>query len=305
MNSKELSIYLEKIRLGRKLSQEDFVFGVVSIRQYQRYRRGESELPYEKLDQFAEKLGIPTKKLLSQFESEKNKQVDIVNEFYNAVATRNLEKAEKKFKEIKQDLLIESETKIYFQHACNIFDFSRNKITRQDFFAKNSKLINFPEILKQDYFTDIELLILSSMLDYVDMDMQIKLLDRLSELYENTDSIMSSQNNMISTLILFKLCKGFGKLKNYPKVIEFADIAIKHMSRHKLYHQLEYFYYYKALAYFRLEDYLSFEHALFRCYNVLHMEGLSSKIEYFNKMVKKDLEIDFDMFVVKYLQKSM
>ncbi|MFP4286853.1 MAG: hypothetical protein ACLFRI_04065, partial [Candidatus Izemoplasmataceae bacterium] len=71
------------------------------------------------------------------------------------------------------------------------------------------------------------------------------------------------------------------------------------------YYLLEYFYYYKALAYFRLEDFSKFEENLFKCYSVLHMEGNHKKIEKFTSWIEKDFRVNFDMFVLRHLQKKV
>ena len=109
MNSMELSNYLEKIRLGRNLSQENFVSGVVSIRQYQRYKNGDSVIPYEKINQFAEKFGITTKKLLAEFEKEKNMQYAKINSFYNAVANNNYKVANEIKEDLEKELILSKE----------------------------------------------------------------------------------------------------------------------------------------------------------------------------------------------------
>ena len=305
MNSMELSNYLEKIRYGRKLSQEDFVFGIVSIRQYQRYRRGESEIPYEKLDQFAEKLGIPTKKLMAQFETEKNRQLNKVNEYYNSVATRNFKIAQKLYDDIKFDIIIDKETKVYFHHARLFHQFYEGKISKEILVPKTQKLINYPEILKQEYFTDIEILIMSSMLDFLELPKQDLLLRRLGELFEQSDNILSSQNDMTNSLILMRLSNGYGMQGEFEKTIHFADLGIQRGIKFKQYYLFENFFYYKALAHFKLEQYLEYEETLFRCYNVLQMEGNKRKIDRFTELIEKDFKINFHMFVMKYLQKEI
>ncbi len=305
MNSMELSNYLEKMRYGRKLTQEDFVADVVSLRQYQRYRRGECEIPYEKIDQFAHKLGIPSKKLMNQFESEKNRQLKMVNDFYNAVSNRNKPTIKKLKKILDEDILIDKETKTYYEYAV-LFDEYYNGIHDKPAFARKiSNLINYPDILKQEYFTDIEILILSSLLIVLSPLQIDTLLRRLSELFNQEDNILSSQNNQITSLIIMRLSKGFGMRGDYSKVIEFTTKGIKHGIAQKQYHLFEYFYYYKALAHFKLEEYLEYEEALFRCYNVLHLEGNKNRIEQFTQLIEKDFDINYHMFIMKYLKKEI
>ncbi len=305
MNSMELSNYLEKIRYGRKLTQEDFVDGVVSLRQYQRYRSGECEIPYEKLQQFAEKLGIPSRKLLKEFEKKKSEQLRMINEFYNAVVNQDYTSAKEQEDELKNDIIIEEEMAVFFQHALVLFDYNQGRLSRTDAAHKNAELIDYPNVLKQEYFTDIEVLVLSSLLSFLDVPQQQPILERLSELFDRQTNIISSENDMIYIMILMRLSKSFGMQKNFPQVIRFCDLGIERGKAYKQYYLWEYFYYYKALAYFRLEDYVNYEDSLFRCYNVLHMEGNKKKIELFTGYIEKDFNINFHNFVLNYLKKQV
>jgi len=301
----ELSNYLEKIRYGRKLTQEDFVDGVVSLRQYQRYRSGECEIPYEKLQQFSDKLGIPSRKLLNEFEKKKQEQLNAINEYYNVVVNKDLQQADKYRTELKQDIIIEEETQVYYRHATILHDYNQDKLSKTDAAHISAKLIDYPKILKQDYFTDIEVLVLSSLLTFLNVEQQQPILERLSELFDKQTDIITIENDIIYTMILMRLSKSYGMQKNFPQVIRVCNLGIQRGKRLKRYYLWEYFYYYKALAYFRLEDYVNYEDSLFRCYNVLHMEGNKKKIELFTGYIEKDFNINFHNFVLNYLKKHV
>ncbi len=305
MNSMELSNYLEKIRIGRKMTQEKLLDGIVSTRQYQRYRNGEGDIPYEKIELFAQRLGIPSRKLLNEFEKEKNLQLNLINEYYNAVVNRDNEKVRTLEQTINADIIIEEEKKIYFKHAKNIRELHEKQITETESFKRNADLINYPQILKRQFFTDIEILILSALIEHSKPDEQALLFSRLNELFDNEDSIMSADNPMVYTMILRRMIKTQGMRKNFPEVIKLCDIGLKRGVAIKQYYLFEYFYYYKALAYFELEDYAQYEESLFRCYAVLHMENNQQKIDKFTHAIEKDFDINFDMVILKYLQKTM
>ena len=59
MDNVKLINYMENLRYERNLTQEEYLFDVVSQRQYYRYRKGESEIPLEIIDKLANKLKIP------------------------------------------------------------------------------------------------------------------------------------------------------------------------------------------------------------------------------------------------------
>jgi len=301
----EISNYLEKIRYGRKMSQESFVEGVCSLRQYQRYRSGECEITYDKIEQFALKLGIPAKKLMHEFERESNAQYKLINDYYSAIVNKDKRLLEELKSILDNEVIFGEERQKYFLHAQTLHQYYSGSLSREETLLRTYEQVNYPTILKQNYFTDIEILILSFILSIVDQDEKGKLLKKLTNLFESEDNILSGENDLVYSLILMRLAQTHGIQKNFPKVIQLSDIGIQRGIRYKQYYLMEYFYYYKALAHFKLEEYTLYEDALFRCYNVLHMEGNTKKIEKFTALIEEDFKIVYDSFIMKYLMKNI
>ncbi|MFA5467010.1 MAG: hypothetical protein WC251_04075 [Candidatus Izemoplasmatales bacterium] len=301
----EIANYLEKIRYGRKMSQELFVEGICSLRQYQRYRNGECEITYDKIEQFAYKLGIPAKKLIHEFERESNAQYKLINDYYSAIVNRDKRALEELKQLLDKEVIFGEERRKYLTHAQTMHLYYSGNITKEEALTRTYEQVNYPNILKQNYFTDIEILILSFILSMIDQEEKGKLLKKLTSLFETEDFILSGENDLIFALILMRLAQTHGIQKNNPKVIQLCDIGIQRGIRYKQYYLLEYFFYYKALAHFKLEEYSLYEDALFRCYNVLHMEGNAKKIEKFTKLIEDDFKIAYDSFIMKYLMKNI
>jgi transcriptional regulator with XRE-family HTH domain len=301
----EISVFLENIRYGRKISQEDFCEGVVSLRQYQRYRSGECEITYDKLDQFAKKLGVPTKKLMYEFERSRSIQYKMITMFYNAVVNRDSALAKELKAKVEEETIFDEDRRLYFNHALMMSDYYMGKISKGEILIMTSDLVNYPTILKQKFLTDIEVLILSFLLSILDGVEQIRLLEKMTELFENEDRIMSGENNFADSLILMRMSQVYGIRRDFSQVIKFCDLGIKRGIYYKQYYLMEYFYYYRALANFRLECYDLYEESLFRCYGVLHLEGNKKKIEKFTNLIEKDFHINFDAFIINYLKKRI
>ncbi|MDY0372640.1 MAG: hypothetical protein RBQ86_00800 [Candidatus Izemoplasmatales bacterium] len=301
----EISNYLEKIRYGRKLTQEDFVEGVVSLRQYQRYRSGECEITYEKIDQFAYKLGIPTKRLMNEFEREYNDQYRMVNQFYSAVVNKDFKVVSELGEKLEKEILFSEDCRIYYHHGIIMHHYYTSKITKKEAQEQSAKLVNYPLIMKQAFFTDVEILILSFMLSITEKEERNKILKKLTEIFDSGNSIMSGENDMIYALILMRLAQTHGSNKNFPKVIQLCDLAIQYGISYRQFYLMEYFFYYKALAHFSLQDYDKYEESLFRCYSCLHMEGNKKKIEKFTKLIEDDFHIVYNTFIMRYLKKEI
>ncbi len=54
-----------------------------------------------------------------------------------------------------------------------------------------------------------------------------------------------------------------------------------------------------------MEDFEEYENALFKCYNVLQLEGNKKKNEMFIQWIEKDFNIHFDNFALRFLKKRV
>lgn len=305
MNSMEISNYLEKIRHGRKMTQENFIDGVCSMRQYQRYRSGDSEIPYEKIELFAKKLGIPAQKIFNEYKKEKDIQGKLVSNFYNAVATQDKDQIKALDKKLESDILIDKEHKLQYRFAKTRNELLTKHISKADYIHRISNLINYPQVLKQSYYTDVEVMVLNSLLETLEGKELKRLLKKLDELFETQTSILSSGGDFIYSVLIMGLAKNYGKYKQFDRVIYYCDLGIEKGKIFKQYYLFDYFYYYKALAYRALGDIEACEASLFKCYNVLHMEDNPQKTKQFTTWIEKDFDIVFHTFIMKYLKKSI
>ncbi len=301
MNSMELSNYFEKIRFGRNVSQEEFVSGIVSIRQYQRYKNGDSVIPYEKIDQFAEKLGINSKKLLAEFEREKYNQYMKINDFYNAVANNDYKTALTLKDELDKDLIISEEGRVYYTHANIVLKYYSREFSIEEVIKNVSELIDYPNILKQQYFTDVEVLILSFLLSVFTGKQQDMLLKRLNAMFDSSESILSGGTEYIYSLILMRIARTYGVKRDYPRVIYYCDLGIERGVQNKQYYLWEYFLYFKSLAHYALGQKEEFDQAIQKCFYVLNMEGNHAKVEKFTTLIEKDFSINFKKYVISLI----
>jgi len=301
----EISIFLENLRYGRRISQETFIEGIVSPRQYARYRRGDCEMTYEKLDKFAERLGIPTKKLLYEFEKTKTVQYQKINLFYNAIVNRDSVIIKEMQAEIEKIPLLDEDRDLYFRHAKLLEEYLSGKTTKDSIIQKTGEMIDYPEVLKQKFLTESEILILSYLVTIIDSEQQKIILRKLASYFESDEGIMTGESDFAHSLILMRMSKVYGVQKNYDRVLQFCDIGIQRGVKSKSYYLMDYFYYYKSLAYFKLETFDLFEESLFKCYNTLQLEGNKKKIEKFTVLIEKDFHINFDGFIINYLKKRI
>jgi len=305
VKSFELTNYLERLRAARNISQEFFTTGITSLRQYRRYLSGESDIPFQVIDKFCDRLGIQTINLMRELETARIDESKDVDAFYNHVVYNNHEKVNELRDAYSNKQFIDSENKMLFEHANILYDFMTQKINADIAAQKNKNLIHFEKINKQSIFSLTEMLIMTSLLDLDPILAEKQMIaSRLKIILSDQSLVLGSSVNFAYPLVLFRLAKFSGSNKNYGDVINYCKMGIDHGLSMKNFYLLEYFYYYSALSYFRLGDLENYELMLMRCFVALHMDDNPKKIEKFTQMINRDFNISFADFVIEHYRKN-
>jgi len=125
--SRGLSLFFDNVRLSRGLTQEEFIFDIVSMRQYRRYLSGESKISQDVVRQFSERLGLKPEHIIMDYEASKVDETQLVIDFYNSAANYDYEKADRMRKTIHIDALEERVNRIFYEHTCAFLDYQRKK----------------------------------------------------------------------------------------------------------------------------------------------------------------------------------
>src|SRR5690606_16853010 len=155
-SSKELALFLEKMRFLRGISQEEFTEGIISNRQYQRYVRGESPMPFHLIDQFAERLNVKKELLLLEFENHTLKETLNIINYFQAVASRDIEQINHFKSLIDPEYIIDPDNRKTYQFTVLNEEFLTNKISQDRFKSGLLNLIEYPKILTQSAMSIFE-----------------------------------------------------------------------------------------------------------------------------------------------------
>jgi hypothetical protein len=302
--TKEFSIYLEIRRNDLNLTQESFVSNIVSVRQYRRYLRGLSQMSDTVIKQFAYRLETSVEKLLNHFEETKIIQKVSINDLHNAIVNYDTKKTSELKKKINTKHIILQDSELVYDFALLIERFQLKKISEIEFIDSIQKLTNYPEVLKQDQLSSAMVLVVSSLMNYPSFIDQNRLIERLVTYSNQTDILYSSQIDKNYVLTLYRIAKYHGIQNHYEKVIELCDLGIHYsMDRMSLY-MLDYFYYFKSLAYHQLKDMKNYEEMVFKCYGIIHSTGTPAKVKKFQDMIEIDFNISLDQFVIDYIKQK-
>jgi len=304
MKSRELCIYLERIRSARNISQEDFVSDVVSIRQYRRYLNGESDIPYPVMDVLCDKLGIQTITLLKELETARNEETAKIDQLHNSLFAQNFDLFDKLNSSINESEIIDPENKLFYNHILLQYQLKQSLLNKVAYVEKSKELLGFPKFKKKTLYTMIEIHILASMLDYIESQKEVdSIFEKLIEQLSGDKLHLNDQYSHTVNIALFRLAKYSGIKERYQDVIHFCELGIKRNIKKTNFYLMDYFYYFSALSYFRLGDLEMYEAMLFKCFNVLYFEDLKSNIVKFTRWINKDFDIAFEDFAQQYINK--
>jgi transcriptional regulator with XRE-family HTH domain len=293
---------MENLRYDRKMTQDAYLEDVISQRQYYRYRSGESEVPFDCIIKFANKLQIPLLKLISSYQSNSEKEKELVKEFLNLVISKKLDEATIFKHKLKNLMLLDEETQLFFSLSKILYDFFMQKINNVEMIEKLKDNIDFGKIMKKEILHDSEIYILGVIMEYSHKD-RLSIYKKINKLLKN-DKLLLGSNSSLYLQVFFWIVKNLGKLGRYNEAIEMARIAIEYAKSKHLYYAVEYFHYYLAYSFYMLKDTENFEMELSNTIKILLYLD-EHKRKHFFDMIKKDTNIDSKSFILERLNKEL
>jgi len=303
MKTEELANYIEKLRYGRNISQEIFLEEVISLRQYQRYRSGQSIMPIEIAEKLANRLSISIEKLLYEFEDDKNVEAALVKDYYNSVGSRNYKLAKEIEMNFQHYVFIDKEKEIIFLSAKYLSDFLNNKMSIVEMIKAQADLINYPQMLKNEVITDPEILILGTILEFSETERE-KIVNKLTYVFDKSNVLISGSNLYSYTQVIFWISKYYGRVHEFSKVLKYCNLGIQYNYENKTTYLLEYFYYYKALVFYRTNRHDEFEESLYKSIMLLEASSSKDRKTSFYSIIMKDLNINPYDFLIKLAEKK-
>ena len=301
MNQIQLCNYIENLRYARNITQENLVMDICDIRTYKRYRKGTHKIPLQVVIGFSDKLEVNLITLLSDFENAKKEETEKLNNLYNSIANETGE-TEYYISKINADTIIDPENRLYYDFSMLLYKKEKGSLRLYEYVERLLKLLRFPKIMKKEKLTDIEILVLSSLLDYDGNFDKNEVSLKLEFFIDNQFHNFISKNNLyIAPLILMRLSKHHGILGEYKKVKKYCEMGISLSQKTRNNYLLEYFYYYLSLVYYRKKDQSNFEYCIFQTYNSIYLEGERSKIKKFEKLIYNDFGLQYESFMSKYV----
>lgn len=297
--TKEIIVFIDKLRAYRNMTQEDLLHDIVSMRQYRRYMNGDSTMSYVILDKLARRLDFDAELIIMEFEAEKISQKQLISNLYNTVVARNHDKAKQLFNTIDVSHIIASNDLLLFNHSKNMFEYFNGKISQIDTIEITKELVEFDKLLKRKALSSSELLILVSFF-YFDSFKEINLIaEKLASYVENNITIVTGHNIKVVTLILEELARFFSISENYERMLYYSLEGIKYSLSVRSFYLLDTLYYFAAASSHELEKIEQRNDFLKKCYILLMIDNNKTKQLRFKQIFKNRFNIDVNELLIE------
>lgn len=293
MNTTMIINYMEKIRYIKKISQEEFLHDITSIRQYQRYLTGQCTIPLSIAYSLSDRLGIPFEKMMFTYSQNFDQEEAWVKGFFNAIVTKNYMKSDLIEQSLQKHIFIDHQKESIYICAVLLKRYQLNQIHKAEFVARLNELVDINKIKKAKTISDTESIILGVLIEY-SRDQQEELLDIFLQIQSNNIILINGYNSYVILQIWYWIVKTLGRKERFNEVILYSKKIIKLQNESYSYYLLEHFYYFLSLAYMytkRNQDQIS---TLIKLKKLLNVVEQSKKKNVFDK-VKRHMNIDLEV----------
>lgn len=301
--TREITLFIEKLRNLRNITQNNFLHDIVSLRQYRRYLNGDSVISYTVLNKLAKRLGFELTFIISELDTEKINQTKQVNDLYNLVSIKNYDRVDKLLLQIDERHLISDNNRLLYEFSLIRLNFFKGKITESTFINKTKQLIDYEELIKKKVLQTSELLALVSFLQYDSFKDKDLIENTLTSFLDNNIKIVSGHNIKVIAFVLAELSRYYSIIGNYSKMLYYADEAIKYSNNIRSSYILDSLYYLSAAALHELGSFDERDIKLFKCLSFLLSEGNNKKYIHYSDLFKEYFDVDSKSLILNNINK--
>jgi len=283
-----LGIYLDNLRKSRNIPRGEFVDGIMSERQYRRFLKGESSIPFINVGLLVDKLGMNFSSFYTLFQNKINSDSEIAYNLYGMIIQKDYKNALEIVKTHSNFSFTSNSSKLLFNICSAIVKKELLLISEKQAHTNIIELINYPDCLKYQKLNFSELIGLLTISEHLHSNCEDdRIIDFFSDkVSNNVKEILSLSEGWVPS-ILFTIAKLLGLQGKHKEVLIVCTEGITFCHKHEIYNSLVHLYYTKALAYKYLDNESESIVAINNCIDVLKIEHNPNKTKYFYSLISK------------------
>lgn len=293
--SKEFGLFIDGLRIDRKLSREDLCDEIISISQYKRYLNGSASIPNNKLIELADRLNFSISEIHSLFQKKHNIQYNQIIEVFTQIKHNNFQVAYDKALIIQKDPMISATNEMFLNYCLIKCQYNLELASKIQALSKFSDLIGYPECVTNLSFNRTELAILieivyiaSSMDNYEPADLIYKVLSS-----ENFQYISSDDRSFVPALY-YSLAVVLNKQNKPNEAIKITDNAISYCITYETSNALSHLFLANSFAYFDLGNCDKAIESAQKALMHLYIQGNHEMYESFTKAIESRFKVSLE-----------
>ena len=287
----DFGLFIDDLRKKRNMSRENFINGIISIRQYQRYVNGESSLNNEKLFKLIDRLGMNFFNIHQFYLRKNNEHKSKLNKIYGEISRENIKLASELIDSISTDDFFDEYNKSFYE-LCKLLLFTRTKKMPSTLVVdKFKKLINYPDCLKNDIISFVEYVAYIEISTYSNHSEDTRIVNYLYSKIK--DNIISLDSTLIPYLpsAYAHVSRRFGVIEEFQKSLIIAQQGIDWCLRYDSFNSLAHLFYYKALSLSNLNRREESLVTVRKLFSLLSVANNKNKTIMFTKVFEKDFNM--------------
>lgn len=241
--------FIEELRISRNLSRDEFLEGIISKRQYQRFLNGESSIKNDIMTQLLSKLEINSLDVYYQNIINSEQHSKDIRKAHELYISFKYTEAYKILHSIKiEDVKSSYDTKFY-TYLLTALEIYFKKLPESVGVEKIANMINYPEILDSQMLTLLEINTLLYISDYmIKKKNDHRIPSFLYKVFKDEANIYNQINPFYRPILYSSLSRALGVVDEHEKSVKIADIGIKQCEQDQILAGLGHLLYYKAIG---------------------------------------------------------
>jgi transcriptional regulator with XRE-family HTH domain len=286
--------FIEELRISRNMNREDFLDGIISKRQYQRFLNGESSIKNDVMTKLLERIELNSIDLYYQYLTLKGLHSKEILDVHELVTNFEFNKAYNKLQQVNFNSIKNDYDKKFFTYLDTLVKIKLNKIPKSTGNEKLIDLVNYPEVLNSTVLNFLEINTLVFISDYLILEKKdFKVPNYLFNLFRDKPAFFNMTNPYYKPVLYSNVSRSLGIIEEFEKSVQVANWGIEQCRKYQIYSGLNSLLYYKALGEEELYDDDRSKKTIVRLLHSLEVFNLPSKETYYNAIQKNfNLTVD-------------
>lgn len=297
-DSKEFALFIDGLRIDRKMSREDLCDEIISLSQYKRYLRGNTSIPNDIVIYIADKLKFSISDLHLMYRNRSDNQYFKINDIYHLISQNKFTEAYSIANKMKKEVIVSDSNQLFFDFCLLNIQYHLSLISDIQVLDLYSVLISYPDCINKSSYSWVEINVL----------IQIAQISAKIENYAPSDHIYtllrsnSFANNYTGVItmvpgIYATIAKILGRQNKNEQVIEICKIAIQYCITHEISASLSHLYLFTSFAYHSLDKIELAKENSKKAFMQLYLEEKPEKFELFKIIFEEKFEMKLEELI--------